>query len=91
MTLDFSVSGSVSPFNNSIVYLSGQNLPVAVPISNVKPVAGAFQFQASFPFESGFANGLTIAALVKGAGTTFNSTDSVAKATVYGPGLIEVD
>ena len=90
-TLQFAVPGAVSPYNNSIVYLSGANLPVTVPISGVSTVAGKSTFSASFPFASGFANGLTIAALVKGAGETFKSNDAVAAATVYGPGLIEVN
>lgn len=90
MTLEFSVPGKVSPDANSIVYLSGQNLPLTVPISAVRESAGMYHFEASFPFESGFANGLTIAALVKGAGKTFTSNDAVAADTVYGPGLIEV-
>ena len=89
MTLEFSVPGAVSSTANSIVYLSGGNLPVTVPISAVTTVAGKTTFSASFPFASGFANGLTIAALVKGTGQ-FKSNDAVAAATVYGPGLIEV-
>ena len=90
MTLEFAVPGKVSPDANSIVYLSGQNLPLTVPISAVTESAGLYHFNASFPFESGFANGLTIAALVKGAGQTFASNDAVAADTLYGPGLIEV-
>ena len=91
MTLDYSVPGPVSSTNNSIVYLSGANLPLTVPISDVSTVAGKTSFKASFPFASGFANGLTIAALVKGTGQMFKSNDAVAAATVYGPGLIEVN
>ena len=90
-TLEFAVPGKVTPDANSIVYLSGQNLPVTVPISSVTPCNGTYHFKASFPFASGFANGLTIAALVKGAGQKFQSNDAVAAATVYGPGLIEVN
>ena len=90
MTLEFAVPGTVAPDTNSIVYLSGQNLPVTVPISTVTSIAGLFHFTASFPFESGFAYGLTIAALVKGTGESFMSNDAVAAATVYGPGLIEI-
>lgn len=91
MTLQFAVPGVVSSAANSIAYLSGANLPVTVPISNVSTVAGKSSFAASFPFASGFADGLTIAALVKGAGQTFKSNDAVAAATLYGPGLIEVN
>ena len=90
-TLEFVVPGAVSPAANSIVYLTGANVPLTVAISNVSTVAGMSHFTASFPFESGFANGLTIAALVKGAGQTYKTNDAVAAATLYGPGLIEVD
>jgi len=91
MTLEFAVPGTVAPSTNSIVYLSGQNLPVTVPISAVTSVAGMSHFNASFPFASGFANGLTIAALVNGTGQTYMSNAAVSAATVYGPGLIEVN
>ena len=90
-TLEFAVPGKVAPDTNSIVYLSGQNLPVTVPIYAVTPVDGTYHFKASFPFASGFANGLTIAALVKGVGQKFESNDAVAAATLFGPGLIEVN
>ena len=66
-------------------------MPVTVPISSVKECEGKYEFEASFPFDKGFANGLTIAALVKGTGESFKSNDAVAAATVYGPGLIEVN
>jgi len=92
MTLEFAVPGAVAPETNEIVYLSGQNLPLSVPISSVTSIAGLSHFTASFPFESAarFANGLTVAALVKGTGQTFMSADEVAEATLYGPGFIEV-
>ena len=91
MTLEFSVPGPVSAAANSIVYLSGANLPVTVPISDVKSVAGRDYFEAYFPFETGFANGLTIAALVNETGQSYKSNDAVAAATLYGPGLIEIN
>ena len=91
MTLEFEVPGPVDSTKNSIVYISGQNVPLTVPITAVTSVAGMNHFTASFPFASGFANGLTIAALVKGTGQTFASNDAVAAATVNGPGLIEVN
>ena len=90
-TLEFAVPGKVAADTNSIVYLSGQNVPVTVPISAVTPTNGTYHFKASFPFDAGFANGLTIAALVKGAGQKFASNDAVAAATLYGPGLIELN
>ena len=91
MTLEFAVPGTVASDTNSIVYLSGQNLPLTVPIERVISIAGKSHFLASFPFESGFANGLTIAALVKGTCETYATNDAVAAATLYGPGLIEVN
>jgi hypothetical protein len=87
----FSVEGTVSAANSSLVYISGQNLPVTVPISNINTEGGKTYFFAPFPYDAGFARGLTIGALVKGANTTFNSTAEVAAATIYGPALIEVD
>ena len=75
MTLEFSVPGEVCESDSSIVYLSGQNLPLTVPIFAVNSVDGVFHF---------------FAALVKGSGQ-FASNDAVAAATVYGPGLIEVE
>ena len=90
-TLEFSCAGTVGTEDNSLVYLSGQNLPVVVPICNVVSVDGMTHFTADFPFESGFSKGLTIAALVKGVNLTFSDAADVAAATIYGPGLIEVD
>lgn len=90
MTLEFAAPGDVGPDTNSIVYLSGQNLPVTVPIGPVTSIAGFSHFNASFPFDSGFSHGLTIAALVNSTGETFASADAVAAATLFGPGLIEV-
>ena len=88
-TVTFGVEGTVSAANNSIVYISGQNTPVTVPISAVTVKGGMSQFSAPFPFDGGFANGLTIAALIKGS-QAFNDSDAVGAATVYGPGLIEI-
>ena len=90
MTLEFAAPGNVGPDMNSSLYISGKSLTVTVPSSAVTSIAGFSHFTADFPFESGFAHGLTIAALVKGTGQTFTSTDAVAAATLFGPGLIEV-
>ena len=89
-TLDFSCSGTVGPDDNSIVYLSGQNIPVTVPISPVVSKDGLSHFTADFPFDTGFSKGLTIAAVVKGKDAKFATASDVAAATVFGPGLIQV-
>lgn len=90
MTLRYEVSGHVDSQHNSVLYISGQNLPVTVPIVAAKYAHGQTYFSASFPFEEGFANGLTIAAVVNGTGS-LPTYDAVAAATLYGPGLIEID
>ncbi|KAL8835188.1 MAG: hypothetical protein Q9170_003434 [Blastenia crenularia] len=91
MTLAYSVNGPVDCKQQSMVYISGQNLPLTVPIDcPVWPRNDTTKFKAAFPFEAGFANGLTIAAVVNGTGELANP-DAVAAAAVYGPGLILVD
>lgn len=87
----FSVSGAVSAANATLVYISGQNLPVSVRVSNVTMAGNKTTFAASFPYQSGFDRGLTLGALVAGANKRFNSTADVAASTLFGPALIEVD
>ncbi|KAH7410629.1 late sexual development protein [Cadophora sp. MPI-SDFR-AT-0126] len=82
--------GNITASSASIAYISGQNLPVVVPISNVETKGNMTTFSAAFPYEAGFARGLTIGALVKGCGP-FNSSSDVAAATLNGPALIKVD
>lgn len=95
MELEFAVEGKVDCKTESIVYISGQNLPVTVAISEPKYKGGMAYFSAEFPFLTkdglpNFSNGLTLAALVKGMGQ-FDNNAAVAQATVFGPGLIEVN
>ena len=87
----FSVSGTINASNASVVYLSGQNLPVTVPIKNVNTSGGKTYFFADFPYDAGFARGLTIGAVVSGANPTFKNSADVAAATLFGPALIVVD
>lgn len=93
LTLEYSIQGQVSSSSNSVVYITGQNVPLTVPISKVTSHKGKTSFEADFPFDSParFSNGLTIAALVDTAQKNYATTDAVAAATVYGPGLIEVN
>ncbi|KAL9007846.1 MAG: hypothetical protein Q9173_006967 [Seirophora scorigena] len=91
MTLEYSVDGPVSCRDQTVVYLSGQNRPVRVPIScPVDTQGGATKFKAEFPFLAGFANGLIMSAVVNGTGPLL-TPDDVAAVTVYAPGLIEVN
>lgn len=90
-TLDFITSyGKISGSSEHIAYISGQNKPIVRSISSVKKKGDSATFQAHFPFEAGFSNGLTIAAIVKSSGP-FSNAAEVAKVTVAGPGLIEID
>lgn len=90
----YSVAGTnVTAATASFAYLSGQNLPVSVPITNVNvdTAANKTYFFASFPYGEGFARGLTIGALVSGVNQTFANISAVAAATLAGPALIEVE
>jgi len=87
----FSVLGSISAQNASVTYISGQNLPVTVPISNVNVEGGKSYFFAPFPYEQGFARGLTLGAVTVGSAPSFSSAAQVANATLFGPALIEID
>jgi hypothetical protein len=73
-----------------VAYISGQSLPITVPISNVSTQGGTTSFFAPFPYSDGFSRGLTIGALVSGYLPKFNSSVEVAAATLYGPALIEI-
>lgn len=74
----------------SVVYINQQNLPVVEPITNVAIEGNTVIFDAEFPFDQFLMNGLTIAAVTKTAGP-FTSADAVAKDTIFGPGLIEIN
>lgn len=90
MDLQYSVEGEINAANQAVTYLSGGGRkPVSVPITNVQSNNGMTTFTANFPYDNGFANGLSFAAVTKGMGP-FASGAEVAAAAVYGPGLIEV-
>lgn len=86
--VSFSVQGAIDCSKQAIAYISGQLLPVVVPITNVKTAGGVTTFDAEFPADKdNFSDGLNIAAVVNNG--TFKSAADVTAATVYGPGLIE--
>jgi hypothetical protein len=74
----------------SVVYINQQNLPIVEPITNVSIKGSTVTFNAAFPFDQFLMNGLTIAAVTKTAGP-FASADAVAKDTIFGPGLIDIN
>lgn len=79
----------------SITYINQQNIPIQAPIKVVgllEPAGTVLNISATFPYENpGFGNGLTYATLTSG-GTDkcFADADAVARATVYGPALIQI-
>jgi len=98
--LEFSISIPDTPEYNkyksdlsslSITYINQQNTPVNVPVSSVPGQDSTVTFKANFPFNgTTFGNGLTIAAVTNSTGP-FTNAAAVAKNTVFGPGLIEIN
>lgn len=73
-----------------LAYITGQNSPVIVPITDVQVNGDMATFSASLPFANGFAKGLTIAAIVN-TDTGLATAADVTAAAFAGPGLIQVD
>jgi len=75
----------------SLVYINQQNLPVVETLQNVQVKGNKVVFEAAFPFnQATFGNGLTIATIALNSGN-LKTADGVAKAAVFGPGLIEIN
>ena len=75
----------------SLVYINQQNTPIVQKLQNIYVDHNTVHFEALFPFDQAtFGNGLTIAAVTNSAGP-FANADAVAKATIFGPGLIEIN
>ena len=90
-TLTFSITSNSS--DNSgwhVVYINQQNVPVVESISNVKTSGDTITFDAYFPAADLIMDGLTIAAVTDSAGP-FANVSAVADATLFGPGLIEIN
>jgi hypothetical protein len=96
-TLQFGFTGdsstTASSYLNglSLVYINQQNTPVVEKLQDIDVKGNQVTFKATFPFDQAtFGNGLTIAAVTNSAGP-FANADAVAKATIFGPGLIEIN
>ncbi|KUI65170.1 hypothetical protein VM1G_00057 [Cytospora mali] len=72
-----------------VTYLTGQNLPVSEPISNVSWDGKKVKFEALFPFSENVMEGLSIAALTTTG--NFASAGDLPSATLAAPGLIQVN
>jgi len=77
----------------SVAYVNQQNVPVVEKLEGITvcETNHTVEFTAAFPYNgTSFGNGLTYALVTEGP-TNFTSADDVAKATKYGPGLIEIN
>jgi hypothetical protein len=72
----------------ALVLINGQNKPIVEPLTNVAIENGIVTFDAGFPWDENNLNGLTITAVTNTQGP-FATAGDVAKAAVFGPGLIE--
>ncbi|KAK4574616.1 hypothetical protein LTR86_001457 [Recurvomyces mirabilis] len=74
----------------SVVFINQQNVPVVAPITNIHTNGDVVTFDAFYPAATLIADALTIAAVTKSKGP-FASVPDVAAATLFGPGLIEIN
>ncbi|KAL2392330.1 hypothetical protein ABEF95_004767 [Exophiala dermatitidis] len=94
LQFSFSTSGKYSKYSSidglSLVLINQQNVPVVEPLGQPQVGHdGTVTFSANFPFSQFKMHGLTIAVVAEGS--SFATVADVAKATVFGPALIEVD
>ncbi|CAO2652546.1 Nn.00g008290.m01.CDS01 [Neocucurbitaria sp. VM-36] len=73
-----------------LVFINGQNVPIVKPLININTAGDKVAFEAAFPYDEFLMNGLTIAAVTTAA-DQFADADAVAQATIFGPGIIEID
>jgi hypothetical protein len=89
--LEFSFTNNGTDTSSiSLVYINQQNLPIVEKVTDVRTKGDTVTFKAFLPFNKFIMNGLTIAAVTNSAGP-FASADEVAAATLFGPGLIEIN
>lgn len=96
---DNSTTSAQQQDNLFLTYINQLNAPISVPIEDAKKIndnhndnddhSSTIQFSANFPGEDNLMNGLTIAAVTKGK--DFVDVGAVARNTLFGPGLIEIN
>lgn len=72
-----------------VTYLTGQNVPVSEPITDVSWDGNVISFCAFFPYSANVMDGFSIAALTVGG--SFASADDIPADTLAAPGLIQVN
>lgn len=92
--IEFSVKNAngavIDMTKQKLALLNGQNTPIIEDFHVTKTEGDMVTFTADFPHDDNDMDGLTIAAVVNADGP-FANADDVAKASVFGPGLIEVN
>jgi hypothetical protein len=76
-----------------LVFINQQNAPLVAQVKklDIDLHGGKVKITANFPFDpANFGNGLTLAAVVLASGD-LTTVSGVSKATVFGPGLIELN
>lgn len=71
-----------------LTYITGQQLPISVELSNVKWCDSEIQFEANFPFAENLMYGLSLAALT--TANKFDTAEAVANSTLAAPAIIQV-
>lgn len=90
--LTFSVHADkpTQPSGTGLVFINGQNKPIVTTVVNPQNNNGEVTFEGNFPFTANVLDGFTIAVLVNST-ANLNTAEDVAKVTIAGPALIEVD
>lgn len=78
------------PGSDFIAYISGQNKPVVVPISDVQVDGHKATLCAPFPFDQGFSKGVTLAVLVN-TDVGLDTAADVTAAAIAGPAAAQID
>ena len=74
-----------------VVFINSQNVPVVSDIENVSVSGNTISFQAYFAAADLIANGLTISAVADPSVNKLDTVPNVAAASIFGPGLIEIN
>jgi hypothetical protein len=92
---DLSSSAAAAPFVNGdgsnlfLTYTTGQQLPISVPITNVKWTGSLICFEAQFPYVENVMHGFSHAALT--TSNKFDSPNAVVSSALAGPAVIQVN
>ncbi|KAJ5152122.1 hypothetical protein N7492_010417 [Penicillium capsulatum] len=90
LTFSFQDAGNETEHLLWMTYINQLNLPIVEPLHVMSRNGSYVEAQALFPYDDHEMNGLTVAAVTKSDGP-FGDANTVAKWTLAGPGLIEVN